>query len=285
VDEQLLRDWPLPDPDDDASGGGSLLIVAGSRRTPGAALLSAEAALRAGARKVQLLTPRSVATALAVACPELLVADADETDDGELSATAAGQALEMAQDVDVVLLGPGLMSLGAAVELSRALIPRLQSRVVVDALCLGYLADEPDRPVADGRAILTPNTGEVALALGLDEQHLQDDLDDAAALLARRHTAVVSTGGPCTWTASPDNRRWRDDAGHAGLGVSGSGDTKAGVIAALFTRTDDPAQAAVWGGHVHALAGERLAQRIGQVGYLAREVAAEIPTVLGDVQA
>src|SRR3954468_6607913 len=66
VDEQLLRGWPL-DGLADGEVGGSLLIVGGSRVTPGAVLLSAVAALRAGAGKVQVLTARSAAATLAVA--------------------------------------------------------------------------------------------------------------------------------------------------------------------------------------------------------------------------
>jgi ADP-dependent NAD(P)H-hydrate dehydratase len=40
------------------------------------------------------------------------------------------------------------------------------------------------------------------------------------------------------------------------------------------------AQAAAWGVVVHALAGKRLSQRIGPLGFLAREISAEIPAVL-----
>jgi hydroxyethylthiazole kinase-like uncharacterized protein yjeF len=281
VDARLLRGWPL---DGLAGGevGGSLLIVGGSRVTPGAVLLSAVAALRAGAGKVQVLTARSAAAALAVAAPELLVKGAEETEDGELDPSAADQALELAEGVDVVLVGPGLMSPDAAVALCRPLLPALRNRLVVDALGLAYFADSnaADRPLADGRVVLTPNTGEVALALDVAEDDLSDEEDAGASRLARRHGAVVTTGGAISWVAAPDGRRWRDEAGHPGMGASGSGDSKAGVLAAFFTRTDDPAQAAVWGGCVHALSGERAARRIGPVGYLAREVVDEVPAVL-----
>ena len=283
VNEGLLRRWPLPDLTDDTEGQGRLLVVGGSRQTPGAALLSAEAALRSGATKVQVLTVRSVATAMAVAAPELLVEGADETEDGELTSAAAYQAREMAQQNDVVLVGPGFMSPAAAADFGRALVAELTSRVVIDALCLAFLADEPEGPLAEGRAILTPNTGEVALALGVDEAELHGESDLGTSRLAHRHRAVVTSGGACTWVAAPDGRRWQDSAGHVGLAASGSGDTKAGVIAALFSRTDDAARAAVWGGHLHALAGERLAERVGPVGYLAREVASEVPAVLSDL--
>jgi NAD(P)H-hydrate repair Nnr-like enzyme with NAD(P)H-hydrate dehydratase domain len=53
------------------------------------------------------------------------------------------------------------------------------------------------------------------------------------------------------------------------------------VIAGLAARGAEPAQAAVWGVWLHAQAGMRLSKRQGTVGFLAREIAAEIPSLLG----
>ncbi|GMA87903.1 hypothetical protein GCM10025868_31530 [Angustibacter aerolatus] len=79
------------------------------------------------------------------------------------------------------------------------------------------------------------------------------------------------SGGATTWTASPDGRLWRDGAGGGGLGTAGSGDVLAGVVAGLSARGAEPAQAAVWGAHLHGRAGDRLAVEVGPYGYLARE--------------
>jgi hydroxyethylthiazole kinase-like uncharacterized protein yjeF len=284
VDRALLRSWPLPGlVGDDAEVRGSLLIVGGSRSAPGAALLSATAALRAGAEKVQVLTVRSVAAQMAVAVPELLVEGGDETEDGELAPAAAATAQEMAKEVDVVLVGPGFMNPQAGTDLCRALVPRLQNRLVVDALALAYFSESPKLATAEGRVIATPNVGEVALALGIEEADLDGDAHYGASRLAQRHDVVVSSGGAESWIAAPDGRMWRDRTGHPGLAASGSGDAKAGLVAAFFSRTDDPAQAAVWGGHIHGLAGQRAARQVGPLGYLAREVIAHVPEVLADL--
>jgi NAD(P)H-hydrate repair Nnr-like enzyme with NAD(P)H-hydrate dehydratase domain len=153
----------------------------------------------------------------------------------------------------------------------------------VDALALAYFADRPERTSAEGRVIVTPNVGEVALALGIDDAAIDGSQHDRASQLAQRHGVVVSSGGADSWIASPDGRIWRDRAGHPGLAAAGSGDSKAGLVAALFTRTDDAAQAAVWGGHIHGLAGERAARQVGPLGYLAREVISQVPAVLDDL--
>jgi NAD(P)H-hydrate repair Nnr-like enzyme with NAD(P)H-hydrate dehydratase domain len=65
-----------------------------------------------------------------------------------------------------------------------------------------------------------------------------------------------------------------------GLGTSGSGDVLAGLVAGLVARGATPAQALVWGVWVHGEAGRRLSQRIGAVGFLARELLPEIPVIL-----
>ena len=98
--------------------------------------------------------------------------------------------------------------------------------------------------------------------------------------MAARYDAVVSTRG---WVVTPGGAAWRDEAGGAGLGTSGSGDVLAGVVGGLLARGCMPAQAAVWGQYAHAAAGDRLAARLGRVGFLARELLDELPAVLSSL--
>ena len=82
---------------------------------------------------------------------------------------------------------------------------------------------------------------------------------------------------------TPAGQSWVVEGGGPGLGVSGSGDVQAGIIAGLLSRGAEPAQAAVWGAYLHARTGERLAATVGQVGYLARELPPQVPAVLGEL--
>ena len=56
----------------------------------------------------------------------------------------------------------------------------------------------------------------------------------------------------------------------------------AALVGALALSTA-PAQAAVWGAYLHGVAGDRLARRVGPVGYLARELPGELPGVLEEL--
>lgn len=65
-----------------------------------------------------------------------------------------------------------------------------------------------------------------------------------------------------------------------GLAISGSGDVPVGLVGGLLALGAEPDQAAVWGQHIHAAAGDRLAGRLGRLGFLAGELLDEVPRVL-----
>src|SRR3954466_11666753 len=84
IDDALLRGWPLPaiEEDGDKESRGRVLVLAGSREMPGAAILAGTAALRAGAGKLVIATPPSVAAVVAAAVPESRVIALPEASDG-----------------------------------------------------------------------------------------------------------------------------------------------------------------------------------------------------------
>ncbi len=283
VDAGLLRGWPLPEPGSDKEERGRLVVVAGSRETPGAGLLAVEAAFRAGAGKVQLLMARSCAPALAVAAPELMVTGLDEDDGGDIALGEADRVVECAEGSSAVLIGSGLTDPGAASTLVGRVVPRLGSTVVIDALASAYVTGDPERLASlDVDVVLTVNPTELAHCLDVDEEDVQADPETYALTLARRTRAVVLCGAP-TKVVAHDDRLWRIEAGNPGLGTAGSGDVQAGLVTGLVARGASPAQAAVWGAFLHATAGDRLAERIGSVGYLARELAGEVPGLLTEL--
>jgi NAD(P)H-hydrate repair Nnr-like enzyme with NAD(P)H-hydrate dehydratase domain len=93
---------------------------------------------------------------------------------------------------------------------------------------------------------------------------------------------VVALKGATTYIAAPDGSLWRHARGDVGLAISGSGDVLAGVIAGLAARGASAEQAAVWGVALHARAGERLSVRTGPLGYLARDLSAQVPALMAE---
>jgi ADP-dependent NAD(P)H-hydrate dehydratase len=285
VTPQVLRDWPLPVPTGGKEARGSILVIGGSAETLGAVQLAAEAALRAGAGKLQVATAESVAPFAATALPDALVRRLPETKRGAIRADAADEVRDLAESASAVLLGPGMIDTEETQALGAALLPSLPGPLVLDALGLACItADAACLVHLGGRAVLTPNPKELALSLHRDPDEDLDDPAEAARELAAAAGAVVGLGGTTSWVVAPDGRRWRDESGGAGLGVSGSGDVRAGITAGLVARGAEPDQAAVWAAYLHGRAGERLAASVGRLGFLARELPPEVPRVIAEIE-
>lgn len=280
----VLRDWPLPEPQGGKESRGRAVVVGGSVSNPGAITLAAEAALRAGAGKAQLVAPEPVAVPLAIAMPEVRVVGAPVTPGGDLGAGASDRLAELAPEAEAVLIGPGLLDAGAAADLVAACIPHVGSLLVLDALALAWVTPDHSRLRAfSGRCVISPNVSELAIVLGEDPDAVEADQAAAVRRLAEATGVVVTSGGETTWIATPEGDLWRGEGGGPGLGVSGSGDVKAGIILGLCARGADPAQAAVWGSYLHGAIGGRLASRYGAYGFLSRELPGEIPQAVLEV--
>ena len=283
ITPSTLRAWQLPGPGGSKYGRGHALVVGGAARTPGGALLAGVAVLRAGAGYLQLAVAESVAPALGVAVPEAGVLGLPEADGGSVRGDAAEHLESALSTADVVLVGPGLDEPENSAELLAGIVSRLRddTRVVLDAYALGVLPGQPEAAEAlHGRVVLTPNSEEVGRLLDRDSEAVSDDIVGAALEIAERYGAVVCAHGN---VASPDGDRWEGSTGHSGLGTSGSGDVMAGVVTGLLARGADLAQAACWGSHLHASAGDRLAARLGPLGFLARDLLDELPLVLTEL--
>lgn len=286
ISPKLLREWPLPTAGSGKESRGRIVVIGGGSETPGAVLLAAEAALRAGGGKLQVVSGSRIAMQLAIALPEALVRGIPDRPDGSLDPECAELVLELASEADVVLIGPGLVGKESARALTTSIVTELRVPVVLDALALIAVTENHECVHhLRGDVVLTPNLLELARTVGWSESQVEDDPAAAAIELAKRSRTTVATGGAASAIASPDGDVWYDEAGGAGLGVSGSGDVKAGVIAGLLARRATPSQAAVWGTYLHGRAGDRLAAEVGKLGYLAREIPGQIPRVLAELEA
>jgi ADP-dependent NAD(P)H-hydrate dehydratase len=288
ISPALLRGWPLPQPDEegDKEERGRVLVVGGACEMPGAVILAATAALRAGAGKLQIATSRSIAQAVAVAIPEARVFALPETKAGAVAASAATEIIKRALDVNAVLIGPGMIDENAIKRLMQKVLPQIgKATVVLDAGALGCFKDSPQCLHNLGcKAVLTPHAGEMANMLGVGKASITREPLVTARKAARDLRAVVALKGAETFIAAHGNSKtYCNRTGNVGLATSGSGDTLSGIITGLAARGAAPLQAAVWGVYLHARAGDVLAKRLGRLGFLARELLAEVPALMSEL--
>ena len=284
VTRATLSGYPLPVPgsDGDKETRGRVLVVGGEVSLPGAVVLAGIAALRAGAGKLQLATCASIAVPIGVAVPESLSLGLRETAGGSIHPGEARKLREMVRATDALLIGPGTTPSGDTIRLTRSLIGfATKGGIVLDAAALELLRKTPDALHRhDGNAVLTPHAAEMSMMTGIDEAEIEANAYDIALQCATTFGAVVALKGPVTFIASPEGGVLRFECGDVGLATSGSGDTLAGIVAGLLARGADPFTAALWGVYLHGEAGNALARRIGRIGYLARELLDEIPSLM-----
>jgi hydroxyethylthiazole kinase-like uncharacterized protein yjeF len=280
----LLRKMPLPDPENgDKQARGNVLIVAGAREVPGAALLAGTGALRAGAGRLQIATSESNASALAVAIPEALVRGLPNALAGTFGPQAITSLEPLLEQADSILIGPGLNDSEELAELVAKVleVARPELTLIFDAGAIKRLRTVKELlNLYAGKIIITPHAGEMAGLMAIERNEVEKDPTLVAESAAKVLKSVVALKGARTFIASPVDRTVVCRAGNVGLATSGSGDVLAGVISGLAARGAGPFEAACWGVYLHAEAGDRLAERVGPLGFLAREILDEIPRLM-----
>ncbi len=281
VGRRGLAARPLPDHRyKDKQERGTVLVVGGSPSTPGAVMLAAVAALRAGAGRLQVVTSPANVTAVGTAVPEALVAAFDSPSPSGLADHAAG--------ADAVVVGPGVLEPAHATQLLAAVLAvvRPEAVVVIDAAAIEALGATSVSAVG-GRLVLTPNLDELdALAKSVrPAAATARDGDQPTAELAVLAARAFDAAVVCfECVAAPSGELWIDQEAVAGLGTSGSGDVLAGIAGGVGARCGDATTTAIWAAAVHRAAGRRLAARIAPGGYLARELADAVAPTLADLE-
>ena len=252
---------------------GRLLCVCGSSRFRGAAALSTEGALRAGAGLVTLASIEPVFWGIQSRCPECMFLPCTQNEQGGIHAENAPLLLEQLENGSTLLMGPGLGNTEDTRELVQQLVANSAGGVVLDADALNAASALPDLPKpGDHPLILTPHPGEMARLCGLTVPEVEASRESITASFARSQGCVVVLKGHRTLVAGPDGQVWKNTTGNPGLARGGSGDILAGMTAGLLAQGLDPLQAACCAVFLHGAAADRCAARFSQLAMLPHDL-------------
>jgi len=249
----------------DKRTSGAPLIIAGSAQFPGAAILCALGAARAGAGYVTVAVPFGAVDAVRAHVIEQVVIPFDDT-----NVSAAIQTItDGAQHCNAVAIGPGLALTEAVGTIVRDVATHVQLPMVADASALHHLAGHLPN-LRDGRLILTPHEGEFALlsgrgaiAAGERTARLRAFVDEfgITTLLKGRTTLVADR-----------TRLHLNPSGTSALATAGTGDVLSGIVATLLSQGLTPVDAGRAGAYWHGRAGAHAAAA-RPVGVVAGDVA------------
>lgn len=266
---------------------GHLLVLAGSEGKTGAAALTAEAALRAGAGLVTLGVPASLNDILEAKLTEAMTLPLPEAPDARaLGAAAWKPILEFLNEKSgksTVALGPGIGTHPETRELVARLGSDLAGPMVIDADGINNLAGAAAAlKDAAGPRILTPHPGEMARLAGLTTPEVQARRLDLARDTAARLGVTLVLKGAQTVVAAPDGRAWINSTGNPALASGGTGDVLTGLMGGFLAQGHSPWDAARLGVYLHGLAADFFVSRYGQRGMIAGDLLAVWPQMLAE---
>ncbi len=261
---------------------GHLLVLAGSEGKTGAAAMSAEAALRAGAGLVTLGIPASLNDILEVKLTEAMTLPLPEAAEARaLGKGAVAPILEFLGSKSTLAIGPGLGTHPETRELVVRLVHDLPQAMVVDADGVNNIAaDTACLQDAAGPRILTPHPGEMARLVGLSVPEVQARRLDLARQTAARFNLTLVLKGAQTLVAAPDGRISLNATGNPALASGGTGDVLTGLIGGFLAQNLSPWDAARLGVYLHGLAADYFVAQHGPRGLIAGDLLRIFPDVL-----
>lgn len=259
---------------------GKVLLVAGSSGMCGAAYLSAAAALKCSAGMVKIQTVEENRIPLQTLLPEAMITcEFDES---------ANQ--KMLDWCDVLVIGPGLGVSGESRERAQWFLVRAsmcRKPVVLDADGLNLLSvHEEWRKFLGENVILTPHLGEMSRLCESSIGEIQNNLISTAVNYAKETKVTCALKDACTVVADATGEIYLNLSGNAGMATAGSGDVLSGVMAGVICmflsekRKLSPALTAALGVYIHGAAGDRAAQKVGEMGMTARDIIRFLPEIL-----
>ena len=279
-------------PDTNKAHSGKVLCIGGAIGMAGALLLTAKSALHSGAGYAMLCMLDSHTAHALAGQPELMIESAQVNN-------LADEPIAHLQRIqpNVIAIGPGLGSsplakawLGAVLR-DYAAISSLGA-IVFDADALNLIAADEALGAALQNCtlpcILTPHPGEAARLLHSSSAEVQADRMGSLNALVAWSRQIVILKGRHTLLGSPIQATQVCIRGNPSLAVGGTGDVLTGLIASLLAQGMDkkltPWEAACLGVEVHALAADRLRDKLGgPIGMTPSELILEIRQVLNDL--
>lgn len=261
--------------DSDKRRSGAPLLFAGSEQFPGAAVLCARGAARAGAGYVTVVTPARAAATLRAHLVEQVVV----TIDASLPVAEAVQTiLDLSKHNGSIAIGPGLGLDERTGEIVRGVLFQTELPVVADASALFHLAKALS-PLRRRQLVVTPHASEFArlsgkgtVAPGERVARLREFVERTGIKTLLKGNATLIYGGEVMHI---------NTTGSNALATAGTGDVLTGIIATLLAQGLVPEDAARAGAYWHGLAA-RYVQAQRHRGVVAGDVADALGFALGE---
>ncbi len=247
---------------DHKGSNGNLLLIAGSRGKMGAAILAARAALRTGAGKLSVLTPKCGIDILQNTIPEAII----ETNYGVNSISGYYDL-----NYNTISIGPGMGTNSDAKKFLESVLTSSSAQMVIDADAINIIAEHPKlKEILPKNSIITPHPKEFERLVGswkTEQEKLKLLIQFSA-----NHNLICILKGAHSAIALPDGNIWFNSSGNPAMATAGSGDVLTGIIGGLLAKGYTPMEASLMGVFAHGYSADILCESISPAFMLASDL-------------
>ncbi len=274
---------PIPARSKDTHKGsyGKVLFIAGSSNYMGAPYFAALSFLKAGGGLSYLATPSNLESSIGNKGSEIVFVPQKNTTAGSISLENKQQLLKFSENVDMVVIGPGLSLDDDTQILVRELCAEIKKPLLIDGD--GITAVAKDLDCIKKRAattILTPHLGEMARIVGQNIEDISTNKINVLQNTAQELNATIVLKGAHSLIGYPDKNVFINLSGNPGMATAGSGDVLTGTIAAMFGLGFSINDAVRMGVFMHGFAGDLAAKDKGEDGLITSDIMNQLPESL-----
>ena len=283
IDDELAKTFlPIRARDVHKGSCGKILVIAGSIGMTGAASLASMAALKVGAGVVTLAVPESLNNLYEVKLTEVMTFPLPETKTGIIAGkNALSKLLEIVEEFDAILMGPGLGRDIGTLELVRNFVGTVDKPFILDADAIfAFNGKTYDLKQCKQFPIITPHLGELAALLGTPVDDLRKSLVMNVRKASQDFNSIIVAKSECTIIAYPNGEIFISALGNNGMATAGSGDVLAGSIAGLMKQTPFAPLAGVY---LHGTAGDFAATAKSE-GLIASDILENLPLAVKKIR-
>ncbi len=264
---------------------GKACVVAGSYGMAGAAILVCSTLMKSGVGLTKLFIPKSLNTIIKTDVYEIITVPLEEMKEGVYNFESIDTILKGVQLSDVVAIGPGCGNYITIKDTVRRLITESSVPLVIDADGLNILSDNISwLNDATCDIIITPHVKEMSRLTGIDIEEIIKEPVNTARDFAKKWGLTIVLKSARTVIATKTGKVYINIKGNSGMATAGSGDVLTGLITSLIAQGVSIVDAAILGVSTHAMAGDNVAEKIGEYGLTARDLMKEIPIVLNGIK-
>ena len=247
------------------------LLIAGSRNMPGAALLSAKAALRSGLGKLIVHAPATeVLEKVVLSVPEAILSCDANPDFFSMPPNNIAQCNALA-------IGPGLGTNSITAQGLLKLLQQLPYPIIADADALNILAKNKEwLGLLPKNSILTPHISEFDRLTEKSQNRLERL--QKVQNFAQKYNVIVVLKGHYTHIVLPNGKIFMNTTGNQGMATAGSGDVLTGILLGLLTKGYTPENTAKLGVYLHGFAGDLALKKQSHESLVASDIIENLGT-------